>query len=209
MTRMLHGFRDSGDAHKRALAPAQMETPRPPAFVDVFHGATRRPAFRAPNPMGAVPVPVDGDLTLSQSGAMLLHMARRKGRLGDPAGPEIPRRILRDNHRLWVRAGALRFPMNVAPEERRDPAVIAFLQGRVKAACTTLNDHLTGRDWNVGRYVTVADLSCCGYLWHPEPFGLARADWPRIALPLDRIAGLPGWRHPYHLMPGNPGDRAP
>ena len=36
----------------------------------------------------------------------------------------------------------------------------------MKAALTTLNDHLDGRDWMVGRGVTVADLSCCSYLFY-------------------------------------------
>ena len=47
-----------------------------------------------------------------------------------------------------------------------------------------LNAHLEGRDWIVGDGVTNADLSCCGYLFYPEPFGFERADWPNI----DRVA---------------------
>ena len=53
----------------------------------------------------------------------------------------------------------------------------------------------------------IADLSCCGYLYYPEPFGFSRADWPHIDAWLTRIAALPGWKHPYDLMPGNPSDR--
>jgi glutathione S-transferase len=56
--------------------------------------------------------------------------------------------------------------------------------------------------------VTIADLTCCGYLYYPEPFGFDRADWPNIAAWLDRIADQPGWQHPYDLMPGSPADRA-
>ena len=35
----------------------------------------------------------------------------------------------------------------------------------------------------------------------------ARADWPANDRWLDRIAALPGWAHPYDMMPGNPSDR--
>jgi glutathione S-transferase len=86
--------------------------------------------------------------------------------------------------------------------------VIPFLQGRLKAAYTVLNDHLSSRTWVAGGAVTIADLSCCGYLYYSEPYGFDRADWPNIDAWLDRIAALPGWKHPYELMPGNPSDRA-
>ena len=101
-----------------------------------------------------------------------------------------------------------RFLMNFLPEDKRPEQVIGFMQGRLKAAYETLNRHLEGRDWIVGRDVTVADVSCCSYLYYPEPFGFDRADWPHIDAWLDRIAALPGWKHPYDLMPGHPSDRA-
>ena len=55
---------------------------------------------------------------------------------------------------------------------------------------------------------SIADFACCGYLYYPEPFGFDRAEWPHINRWLDGIAALPGWKHPYDLMPGNPSDRA-
>ena len=56
--------------------------------------------------------------------------------------------------------------------------------------------------------MTNADISCCGYLYYPEPFGFDRADWPHIDAWLTRLSEQPGWKHPYDLMPGNPSDRA-
>ena len=35
-----------------------------------------------------------------------------------------------------------------------------------------------------------------------------RADWPNIDRWLGNIAALPGWKHPYDMMPGRPSDRA-
>jgi glutathione S-transferase len=60
----------------------------------------------------------------------------------------------------------------------------------------------------VGDGPTIADLSCCSYLYYPESFGFDRKDWPNIDRWLGAIAALPGWKHPYELMPGNPSDRA-
>ena len=53
----------------------------------------------------------------------------------------------------------------------------------------------------VGDGPTTADLSCCSYLFYPEPWGFALTEYPAISLWLDRIRALPHWQHPYDLMP--------
>jgi glutathione S-transferase len=60
----------------------------------------------------------------------------------------------------------------------------------------------------VGDGITNADLSCCGYLYYPEPFGFERADWLNIDRWLNNLSSTPGWKSPYDLMPGSPADRA-
>ena len=211
MTATLYCFGESGNAYKCALALALTGAPWQAAYVDFFGGETRTPAFRALNEMGEIPVLVDGDQTLTQSGAILLHIAAKTGRFSGqtPADPaEILRWILWDNHKLSSQIGTTRFLMNFLPEDKRPAGVIPFLQGRLKAAYTVLNAHLAGRDWMVGDAPTIADLSCCGYLYYPEPFGFDRKDWPHIDAWLTRLSALPGWKHPYDLMPGSPADRA-
>ena len=211
MTATLYCFGESGNAYKAALTLALSGHPWEPRYVDFFGGETRTPEFRAINVMGEVPVLVDGDVTLSQSGAIQVHVARVTGRLGGAPGQEdeVLRWVLWDNHKLSSQAGMVRFLMNFLPPDKRPAEVIGFMQGRLKAAYATLNAHLEGRDWIVGDGVTIADTACCGYLYYPEPFGFDRAAWPNIDRWLSNIAALPGWKHPYDLMPGNPSDRAP
>ncbi|MDO9524506.1 MAG: glutathione binding-like protein, partial [Gemmobacter sp.] len=84
----------------------------------------------------------------------------------------------------------------------------AFLQGRLKAAYTTLDEHLSAHKWMVGDGVTIADTACAGYLYYPEPFGFDRAQWKNIDRWLTDLSQQPGWKHPYDLMPGSPADRA-
>jgi len=97
--------------------------------------------------------------------------------------------------------------MNFMPEDKQPKEVIAFNLSRLKGAYAVLNAHLEGRDWLVGDDVTNADLTCCGYLFYPEPFGFDRAEWANIDRWLGHIEALPNWKHPYDLMPGNPSDR--
>ena len=211
MTAKLYCFGESGNSYKAALTMTLAGHAWEPVFVDFFNGETRTPAFRKLNVMGEAPVLVDGDTVLSQSGAIQFHVAERTGKLAGttPAErAEVLRWVLWDNHKLSSQAGTTRFLMNFLPEAKRPAEVITFMQARLKSAYAVLNAHLDGRDWIVGSGPTLADCACCGYLYYPEPFGFARADWPHIDAWLNRIAALPGWKHPYDMMPGNPSDRA-
>ncbi|WP_170390568.1 glutathione S-transferase family protein [Ruegeria arenilitoris] len=212
MTIKLHCFGESGNSYKAALALEMSGLEWEPVFVDFFNGQTRTPEYRAEvNEMGEAPVLIDGDFRTSQSGAIQAYVTEKSGKFGGKTREEnynILRWVLWDNHKLSSMAGLTRFLMNFLPEEHRNPDVIAFNQGRLKAAYQVLNAHLEGRDWIVGDSVTNADLSCCGYLYYPEPFGFDRAEWPHIDAWLTRLSEQPGWKHPYDLMPGNPSDRA-
>ena len=211
MTIKLTCFGESGNAYKAALTLELSGLEWEPVFVDFFGGETRTPEYRKLNSMGEVPVMIDGDLTLSQSGAIQDYVSTKSSQFGGHNANE-RREILRwlfwDNHKLSSTAGLTRFLMNFLPEDKRPKEVIAFNQGRLKAAYTILNDELAGKDWLVGDRLTIADIACCGYLFYPEPFGFDRADWPHIDAWLTRISEQPGWKHPYDLMPGNPSDRA-
>ena len=212
MTIKLHCFGESGNSYKAALALEMSGLDWEPVFVDFFKGATRTTEYRSEiNEMGEAPVLVDGGFSTSQSGTIQAYVTEKSGKFGGKNREEnydILRWVLWDNHKLSSMAGLTRFLINFLPEQHRNPDVIAFNQGRLKAAYQVLNAHLESRDWIVGDGVTNADLSCCGYLYYPEPFGFDRADWPHIDAWLTRLSEQPGWKHPYDLMPGNPSDRA-
>ncbi len=206
----LHCFGESGNSYKAALALELSGLAWEPVFVDFFNGAARTEEYRALNPMGEAPLLVDGDTRISQSGVIQQYITDKSGKFGGKADEryEVLRWVLWDNHKLSSMCGVTRFLMNFLPEDKRPAEVIAFNQSRLKAAYSVLDSHLEGRDWIVGDGLTNADLSCCGYLYYPEPFGFVRADWPNIDRWLTNLSNTPGWKAPYDLMPGSPADRA-
>ncbi len=211
MTIKLYCFGESGNSYKAALTLQLSGLEWEPVFVDFFNGEARSETFREINSMGEAPVMVDGDLTLSQSGAIQDYISTKGGKMGGHSANErreIMRWVLWDNHKLSSNAGTTRFLMNFLPEDKRPKEVIAFMQGRLKAAYTILNDELADKNWLVGNRLTIADIACCGYLFYPEPFGFDRAEWPNIDAWLTRISETDGWKLPYDLMPGSPADRA-
>lgn len=211
MTRRLHCFGESGNAYKAALTMTLAGLEWEAAFVDFFRGTTRSPEFRALNVMGEVPVLEDGGEIITQSGVIQLHVAEKSGRFGGATAAE-RREVLRwmffDNHKVSGVAGPLRFNMNFLPEDRRSAEVNGFLAMRLASALKVMEAHLGHREWLATDGPTIADFACCGYLYYPEPFTFERADYPAVDRWLDRIAALPGWKHPYDMMPGNPSDRA-
>ena len=202
MTLQLHCFGESGNSYKAALALELSGLDWEPVFVDFFNGGSRSDEYRALNPMGEAPLLIDGDRTVSQSGVIQQYITDKTGKHGGDHSDtyEVLRWVLWDNHKLSSMAGMTRFLMNFLPEDKRPKDVIAFNQGRLTGAYTVLNTHLEGRDWIVGDSITMADTSCCGYLFYEEPFGFTRNDWPNIDAWLTRISQLPGWKHPYDLM---------
>ncbi len=204
----LHCFAQSGNAYKAALMLELCGADWEPVFVDFFNGAGRTPEFQALNPMGEVPVLEHGDTRLTQTGVILDYLAEKLGNFGptdEAQRREILRWILWDNHKLTAYHATWRFMANFLPADKRNADVIGFLEGRARAALGVLDKHLAGRDWIVGDTMTIADLSCAGYMFfdgeYPEDWMTAT---PNVDAWRGRIKALPGWQHPYDLMPGHP-----
>ena len=208
----LYCFGESGHSYKAALALQLSEIDWTPIFVDFFNGETRSEQYRNQiNEMGEAPVLVDGDTKLTQSGVIQNYLFNKTGKHGgrDEAEKlEILRWVLWDNHKLSSFAGNTRFLMNFFPQDRRPQSVIEFNLARLKGSYGILEKALIGKDFLVGDEITHADMTCCSYLYYPEPFGFERSEWPNIDRWLENISKIPGWQHPYDLMPGNPSERA-
>ena len=208
----LYCFGESGHSYKAALALQLAEIDWTPIFVYFFNGETRSDQYRNQvNEMGEAPVFVDGDIKLTQSGVIQNYLYNKTGKHGgkDEAEKlEILRWILWDNHKLSSFAGNTRFLMNFFPKDKRPQPVIDFNLARLRSSYGILENALTDKDFLVGNNISHADMTCCAYLYYPEPFGFERDDWPNIDRWLENISTIPGWQHPYDLMPGNPSERA-
>lgn len=203
---VLHCMAQSGHSYKVALMLELCGADWEPQWVDFFNGETRTEAFRGTlNEMGEVPVLVRGDLVLSQSAVINDYLCEAFGKFGP--GDETERReILRwtvfDNQKVSGQVGTLRFMRSLAKTGETD--VTRFLEARIKSALSILNTHFGKSDFAVGAKPTIADFSLCGYLYVRDETGIDFAPYPDVLAWLERIQNLPGWKHPYDLMPGHP-----
>jgi len=201
----LYGFAQSGNAYKPALALELAGADWAPRFVDYFAGETRTPAYRAINVMGEVPVLEHRGRRLTQSGVILDYLTGTLGRYGwrdDDERREILRWLLWDNHKLTSYTATYRFLRALTKDP--DPAVVAEFGKRARGAWGVLDAHLKDRAWIVGDRLTIADLSCCAYLFFDDEIGVDWAEFPAIDAWLSRLKAEPRWKHPYAMLPGHP-----
>jgi glutathione S-transferase len=206
----LYCFAQSGNAYRVALMLNLIDADWQSIYVDFFAGGeTRTPEYRANvNEMGEVPVLVHGSKKLSQSGVCLTYLAKRSGKFkpeGEDEELEALRWIIFDNQKINGFLGPYRF-LRCFAKPPGDPAVLAFLKGRIDNVLAILDKRLAARPYVLGDRPTIADLSLVAYLYYPPDefaFDIA-ATHKNIAAWLDRIKALPGWKHPYDLMPGHP-----
>jgi glutathione S-transferase len=206
----LYCFAQSGNAYRAALMLNLIGADWKPQWMDFFGaGVQRTPAYRDDiNEMGEVPVLVHGKKKLTQSGVILTYLSDLTGKFkpqGEDERLEALRWIIFDNQKTNGFLGPYRFLKNFA-KPAGDPAVLAFLKGRIDGNLAIVNKRLSTHQYLLGSRPTIADISMAGYLYYPaEEFGFDIAkDHPAIGAWLDRMKALPGWGHPYDLMPGYP-----
>jgi len=206
----LYCFAQSGNAYRAALMLNLIGADWEPVWVDFFAGGeTRTPKYRTEvNEMGEAPVLVHGHKKVTQSGVILTYLARHSGQYaprGEDEELEVLRWIIFDNQKVNGFLGPFRFLKNWA-KPPPNPAVMDFLKGRAMNALGIVDKRLAGRAFLLGERATIADVSMVGYLYYPaEEFGFdIAADFKNIAAWLERVKALPGWGHPYDLMPGHP-----
>lgn len=205
----LYCFAQSGNSYRAALMLNLIGADWKPVYVDFFKGGeTRTPKYREEvNEMGEAPVLEHGKKKLSQSGVILTYLAEKSGKFlphGSEEQLECLRWMIFDNQKICGFLGPYRFLKNWA--KGVDPAVPAFFKGRIDGNLAILNKRLSDRQFLLGDRPTIADISMCGYMFYPpEEFGFDIAkEHPAIGAWLERIKALPGWVHPYELMPGHP-----
>src|SRR5499433_3654656 len=163
----LYCFAQSGNAYRAALMLNLIGADWEPIWIDFFgKGEPRSPQYRADvNEMGEVPV--------------LAHQGKKL---------EALRWIIFDNQKVNGFLGPYRF-LRCFAKPPGDPAVLAFLKGRIDNNVAILDKRLASAPFILGARPTIADLSLVAYLYYPaEEFGFdIPGQHKHIAVWLDRV----------------------
>lgn len=202
----LHYFPESGNSYKLALMLTLCGQTFEPVWTDFGGGVTRTPEWRGSvNEMGEIPVLEEDGVRLTQTAPILLKLSEQYGRFGGATAEgkfEVLRWLFWDNHKLTGFMATYRYLRTFTRSP--DPHVLAYLRKRLDDFLGILEQHLQRNAFAIGDRPTVADFSMIAYLSYPADetgYDFA-ASHPAVSAWLGRVAGLPGWRSAYDLLPG-------
>ena len=123
------------------------------------------PEWRALNPVGKVPVMVDGDMTMFESCAMMQYVLDRYGN-GRLQPTKVDSTYLHYLQWHWFAEATFARPLGEIVNHRREfqpeiDAVVAEMKGRATACVAALDSALVDRAYLLGQTVSAADLSIC------------------------------------------------
>jgi len=161
-----------------------------------FIGDARKPEYLKINPNGHIPALQDGDLTLFESLAINLYLARKYDKGLWPKTVEGEAKAYQWS--IWamteLEEPLLTVLLNRAflPEEQRDAKKADDAAERFKTPLKVLEGQLTG-DHLAGRDFTVADLNVASVLSWVTLVGLDLAAAPKAQAWLGRCTARPGY----------------
>lgn len=177
-----------------------------PIWTDFGSRITWTPEWRATvNPMGEIPVLEEDGVNLTQTGPLLIKLAKKFGQFGasnESEEFEILRWLFWDNQKLSGYMATYRFLRTFSEHSNKD--VLNFLRKRVDDFLGVLEKQVSTQPFVIGDRATIVDISMCAYLSYPSDetgYDLA-VSHPNVYEWLDRIAQLPKWRYQYDLLPG-------
>lgn len=186
-------------------------------LVDLLAGETRMPAFLAVNPMGHVPVLVDGDFVLTEAAAILRYLATRHA----PAflGHDEREQARVDEAiswasmdlRIWldvfsVYPVALGVPAGLSPTTVTEMGMVAA--PAVKRLMAVLDDR-TADGFVAGDRITIADFLTFSYVTLAELIAFDFSGWPSLSAWIARMKALRGYGMSYAAFQGLLIARAP
>jgi glutathione S-transferase len=190
---ILHGTELSGHTHRVELLLRMLGLP----YRYVVASATVRstPEFHQLNPLRQIPVLQDGDLTLVDSNAILVYLAKRYAP-GSPWLPEEPLAAAQVQRWLSIAAGEVMYGPAIARmvTQWNFPGDLARAKQIAAALLRFMNDHLKTRHFLAAEHATIADLACYSYVAHAPEGGVPLGDYTSVLDWLRRVEALPQFK---------------
>jgi GST-like protein len=186
-------FNHAPNPAKVALFLEEAGLPYEPVPVDTRKGEQFAPAFLKVNPNGKVPAIVDGDVTMFDSNAILLHLAEKTGRfLGQPADRPALLSWL-----LFIASGVGPFSGQSVHFRHFAPAPQVYAVNRylseAKRHYGLLDERLADRKYMLGNDYSIVDMAVWGWA-RMVPFVIADDAWqhyPHLKRLVDEISARP------------------
>ena len=160
--------------------------------IDLRTGENQTESFLALNPRGQIPTLVDGEVTVWDSQAILVYLARRYGEAWLPIEPAAMAEVMQW---LAVAENELLFGLARARAVKcfgRD-FDLASCQAYGHAGLKVLEQRLAEHEWLAAGRPTIADIACMPYAALSHMGGIPLDDYPAVRAWIGRSRALPGF----------------
>jgi len=182
------------NGHKVSIALEELGLPYTLKVLDLSAGEQKLPGFLAINPNGRIPAIVDraaDDFAVFESGAILIYLAEKTGRLM-PADPRGRSRVLQWLMFQMGGVGPMMGQANVFfryfPE--KIPAAIDRYQGETRRLFRVLDGQLKDHEYLAGDY-SIADIATWAWVRTHRWSGVEIDDMPHLRRWRDAIRARP------------------
>lgn len=182
------------NGHKVSIALEELGLPYTLRVLDLAKGEQKTPAFLAINPNGRIPAIVDheaGGFAVFESGAILIYLAEKTGRLM-PTDAQGRSRVIQWLMFQMGGVGPMMGQANVFFRyfpEKIQPAIDRY-QGESKRLLTVLDGHLKDHEYLAGDY-SIADIANWAWVRTHRWSGVDVSDLPHLQRWLDAIRQRP------------------
>jgi glutathione S-transferase len=189
----LHDLELSGNCYKVRLFCSLLGLPLEIEPVDFMAGAHKQSPLIDKNPFGEIPVFEDGDVTLRDSQAILVYLARKYA--GESWLPTEAAGMAEVVSWLMVAENEIaRGPNDARLHDKFGYALdLKLARERATKILGLLERHLKNREWLALGRPTIADIACMPYIGLAHEGGLSLAPYPAVSAWIARIKALPGF----------------
>ncbi|HTJ92869.1 MAG TPA: glutathione S-transferase [Pararobbsia sp.] len=183
----------SGHSHRARLMLSLLGVEHELVQVDIPAGENKSPEFLKLNAFGQVPVLVDGDLTIADSTAILVYLAKKYERTDWL--PDTPEGAAHVQRWLSFASGEIAFGpaaarMIVLFKDPRNPVEVGERAHRVLGL---VDAELSSRDWLVGTRPTIADVALYSYIARANEGYVDMSPYANVNAWIRRVEALPGY----------------
>jgi glutathione S-transferase len=205
MTLRLHDYAASGNCYKVRLLLAQLGLEYERVPVDIFGGDTLTDEYARLNPQRQTPVlERDGAEPLTESGAILVHLAEGTEYLPDDANERAQayKWLFFEQTEVIQGIAGLRFRL-VTERIRPDGREALWRRSVGEAALNVMNDKLEKSSYLAGESYSIADISLFAYVHVANEAGFELDEYARVQEWMQRVRGTRGYMNDLEPYPPN------
>jgi GSH-dependent disulfide-bond oxidoreductase len=170
-------------------------------WVNIGNGEQHEPAYERINPNGKIPALADGETTIFESGAVLVHLAEKTGRFLAPSGPA---RSLALGW-LFFQVGGVG-PMfgqlgHFLGAKEKNPYAIERYRNETLRLYGVLDRRLGEAEYLAGEY-GIADMATYGWARAYDRFGIDPSSIPHVQAWVERVGARPAVQRATAFKPG-------